>query len=138
MSRGPLPIRTSARLDGLRAVFSSRFVTALAVLFLLPAAPAVGAWEPPDDSWERLDADLIRFHHLEGEAGLVLLGPDALQGLKTSRGGLHDAALAQVRRRVPAGFAPGRAPGYLDGGVAALLVLPSLLILVTPERRGLD
>ncbi|HBQ18284.1 MAG TPA: hypothetical protein DEF51_46540 [Myxococcales bacterium] len=66
-------------------------------------------------------------YRLEGESGLVLLGADALQGLKTSRNALHETALEHVRRRLPPGFAPGRAPAYLDDGVPALLLLPELV-----------
>jgi len=47
--------------------------------------------------------------------------------LGLTRGGLHERALANLRRAIPPGFAPGDDPALLDDGGAALLALPELV-----------
>ncbi|MCA9610346.1 MAG: hypothetical protein KC619_32345, partial [Myxococcales bacterium] len=66
-------------------------------------------------------------YRLEGAEGPVLFATAALRGLRASRAELHDRALANLRRVVPPGFAPTDEPAWLDGGAAAVLLLPDLV-----------
>jgi hypothetical protein len=47
--------------------------------------------------------------------------------LGLTRGGVHERALANLRRAIPPGFAPGEDPALLDDVGAALLALPELV-----------
>src|SRR5690606_34831563 len=51
----------------------------------------------------------------------------ALSALGLTRGGLHERALANLRRAIPPGFAPGDDPAVLDDDGAAILALPDLV-----------
>ncbi|HEY8430406.1 MAG TPA: hypothetical protein VIL20_18630 [Sandaracinaceae bacterium] len=55
------------------------------------------------------------------------LDVNALSALGLTRGGLHERALANLRRAIPPGFAPGDEPALLDDAGAAILVLPELV-----------
>jgi hypothetical protein len=61
-------------------------------------------------------------------AGDDVIDVSALEKLGLTRGGLHERALANVRRTIPNGFAPTDQPAVLDdAGAAALLALPEMV-----------
>ncbi|HJL14668.1 MAG TPA: hypothetical protein RMH99_03370 [Sandaracinaceae bacterium LLY-WYZ-13_1] len=64
---------------------------------------------------------------LESPEDTVLLSSAALRGVGLTRGGIHERALANARRRLPPGFGPGADPAILDDGADALLALPELV-----------
>lgn len=64
---------------------------------------------------------------LDGAEGPSLIGTKALRGLGATRSELHERALTNLRATLPPGFAPGDEPAFLDGGAAAILLLPELV-----------
>lgn len=63
--------------------------------------------------------------YVGGDGAAIEAGALATLGL--TRGGLHERALANLRRAIPPGFAPGDDPAVIDDHGAAILALPELV-----------
>jgi len=89
VSRRLLTSADTTRLLSLRRTVALAFLTAV-IVATAGAGPAQAGWTPPDDSWQRLDADLIRFHHRADEQGLVRalaeVGPSTLEYISMNTG----------------------------------------------------
>lgn len=91
---------------------------------LVRVVPAEAAWSPPDDSWQRLDVELLHFHHREGDAGLVRaladVGPSTLEYISMNTGAPipprvdiilapDQASFGELQPRTPPSWAAGTA-----------------------------
>jgi hypothetical protein len=119
---GPAPNDASAPPGAdLRPTIDARALDRVLPVFHL------GAESPPSGALVRWVTGLERPVLYDAGHGDPL-GADVLTGLGLTRGGLHEKALANLRRSVPPGFAPGDEPALLDDpSLSTILALPELV-----------